>query len=543
MSLGKPRYLLLILIPLLAFSIYSNILHAPLIFDDDMYILNNPLIRSLGNFLSVPWNRYLTFFTFALNYSAGGLNTFGYHFANVIIHILNSLLVYLLVSLTFKTPSMRAREAPLPIALAASFIFAAHPVQTQAVSYITQRFASLAALFYLLAVVLYVKSRLDEVGWSRAFYIGAFASAVLAQLSKEISFTLPVIIALYEFTFFKRGGRSLLKPALFFLTLPIVPLTIFGPSGGDPHDPASFIRSLQVSEIATLSVYEYFITELRVIVTYIRLLFIPAGQNLLYDYPHFYTIFTPAVILSLILLLAILASSFYLYRRSRKGASPLGLLASFGVFWFFITLSIESSVIPIKDVIYEHRLYLPSAGAIIASVSLLFLISEKVRLAGLKWLVIPAVIALSIAAYKRNEVWADKVSLWRDVVNKSPGLTMGYYSLGYALEEKGKITEAMGYNLKALSIDPECKEALYNLGNNYMSLGMLDEAIYNYEEALKISPDDADTHTNLGNALARSGRIDEAIGHYYAALKVNPESEYALRNLEIVLKMNRGQGL
>ena len=148
--------------------IYSGVLNAPFVFDDHLNIETNLKVRSLANFLDLSGARYVTYLSFALNYRLGGLNTFGYHLFNVIIHAANAVFLYLLISLVLR--ALREKvwvpgnqgSAPAGIAFAASLIFLTHPVQTQAVTYITQRFASLAAFFYLLSLMLYVKARLTK---------------------------------------------------------------------------------------------------------------------------------------------------------------------------------------------------------------------------------------------------------------------------------------------------------------------------------------------------------------------------------------------
>ncbi|MEE9613971.1 MAG: hypothetical protein V3W31_03325, partial [Thermodesulfobacteriota bacterium] len=220
--------------------VYSNALSGPFLVDDHIYILKNPEVRSLGNFLDISGTRYVAFLSFALNYAVGGYSPVGYHLVNVVIHVINGLLVWWLALLTFRSPALSGagEDTRLSyfIALGAALIFISHPVQTQAVTYITQRFASLATLFYLLSLALYVKWRLSPELKSRSvFYILSLVSAVLAMKTKEIAFTLPLVIVLYEFTFFGlsfnglRARARFLPLVPFLLTMAIIPLSIFGP--------------------------------------------------------------------------------------------------------------------------------------------------------------------------------------------------------------------------------------------------------------------------------------------------------------------------
>ena len=205
---------------LLGLFAYGNSLHGEFAFDESRHVRDNLAIRDLGAFLGPAGyrlypNRFVGYATFALNYRLGGLDVFGYHLANLVIHLLASLLVYRLVMLLFRTPLVRGSRLAgnsSAVAFVASALFATHPLGTQAVTYIVQRLASLAALLYLLAVVLYLAWRLaaesPEVrGWRRALlYSGMLVASLLAVRTKEIAFTLPAALVLVELLFFPAGG-------------------------------------------------------------------------------------------------------------------------------------------------------------------------------------------------------------------------------------------------------------------------------------------------------------------------------------------------
>jgi tetratricopeptide (TPR) repeat protein len=487
------RYVSLVaffLITITALLIYSNTLHSPFIFDDVWYILDNPKIRNLGNFLDMSGTRYIAFLTFALNYKLGGYNTFGYHLINVTIHIINGFLVYWLVVLTFKTPLMGRTtgnsQLKYFIALSSALIFISHPIHTQAVTYITQRFTSLSTLFYLLSLTLYIKARLTEAAASQKvkwlFYFASLLCAVLAMKTKEISFTLPLIIALYEFTFFNNKIPRIKRFCYLFpflLALSIIPLTYFAPElglGERGADAAEKIRRFNILQLKTLSWHDYLITQFRVIITYLRLLVFPMNQNADYDYPTFHSIFKPQILLSFLFLLFFFAVTVYLFVRSRRTNNDCTLLISFGILWFFITLSVESSIIPIWDVIFEHRLYLPSIGMVIAFSSAVFygFYHAKRRL-GFKIslpvatcvLLLVIAVPLSCATYKRNWVWKDAEAFWGDVVRKSPWNPRAHNNLGLAYVDQGRIYEALEEYEKALSFNPDYAEAHNNLGFVY----------------------------------------------------------------------------
>jgi hypothetical protein len=190
--------------------------------------------------------------------------------------------------------------------------------------------------------------------------------------------------------------------------------------------------------------WEYLFTQFRVIVTYIRLFFFPVNQNLDYDYPIFHSFFAPQVFLSFLFLLVFFGVAVYLLYRSMfnvhystletqnsnletpHSQSGAERLIAFGIVWFFVTLSLESSIVPIFDVIFEHRLYLPSIGLIICFVTLLFMLARRFRtnardpLSGLIVALVVVVCIYSGTAYARNRVRGDEEHFWTDVVSKSP---------------------------------------------------------------------------------------------------------------------------
>ncbi len=577
-------YLHLLLFIVLGLTIYSGVVNAPFVFDDGLYIVDNPPIRDLSSFLDFSGTRYIGLLSFAVNYAIGALDVTGYNLANIGIHIISAFLVYLMILLLGKTPYMAGLLESAPgLPLLAGLVFLTHPVESQAVCYVTQRFASLATLFYLASIVLYIKYRLGVSGRKGRsfggvfFYLLSLAMCILAQKTKEISFTLPVMIVLCEFTFFAwndRGSLARIKAVSpFLLTLLIIPLTLFlvtspdipvpdaaletgagqlevwDEGGGSGSAAASVVRNYQVQELMELSSYEYFSTQLRVIVTYLRLLILPVGQNLLYDYPKYTTIFTLPVLLSLAFLSLFLLAVLLLLVKSRGGRNPVGLLGAFGGLWFFITLSIESSVIPIKHLIFEHRLYLPSIGAIILfSAIVIFLIKRlpvglflKPQRAPLIFTVIITII-LSVATYRRSLVWADELTLWEDVVNKSPGLSTAHNNYAKAVENAGDTVSAMKHYREAVRIRPTFAEAHNNIGRLYYAEGDNVMAVTHYNLALSLNPALAEAHNNIANLYMVRGDNEGALFHYKEALRLRPANSDVLFSIARYYQMNGESG-
>jgi tetratricopeptide (TPR) repeat protein len=506
---------------------YSNTFQVPFVLDDPQQIGENPVIHDLANFFTnssgheyLP-NRFIGNLTFALNYHFGGLNVVGYHVVNLVIHLANALLVYALVRLTLRTPFLAPLSSPLPphsslVPLLASLLFVCHPIQTQAVTYIVQRLTSLATLFYLAALVLHVSWRLARVDGAPVIsrrvppsWLLSLLMAVLAMKTKEIAFTLPLVVLLYEFSFFGRPGRRLLLSlAPLLLTICIIPLGMISlqqTAGEILSEVSSATRDAE-----HLSRAEYLFTQFSVIVTYLRLLVLPINQNLDYDYPISHSLLEPQTLLSLLLLLTILGFATWLWRASNLSRSPDYLhsslftlhssrLIAFGIFWFFITLAVESSVIPIRDVIFEHRVYLPSVGFFIAVAGLSFAALSKwptTRRAALS-IVALIILLFSGATYARNRIWQDWFTLWNDVKKKSPAKTRPYHILGMQYANRGDTARAINEFSLALRLNPRDADAWFNLGQAYTMVGRYHDAALQYENVLRLNPRDEEVQQLL----------------------------------------------
>jgi protein O-mannosyl-transferase len=540
----------IIVIAFLGLSVYSGTFHAPFAFDDLTSITNNTMIRELNNFAFKPDNytedpgRYIGYLSFALNYRFCGLDVTCYHIVNLAIHIINALLIYLLIVLTFRTEILKnsyIAHSSGWIALFTAALFAVHPVETQAVTYIVQRLASLATMFYLFALISYIKARsyfgLKGSSWRRVagYYLLSIVFALLSMKTKEIAFTLPIVIAFYEFYFF--GGRTRTK-LLFLLPmlimLAVIPIGILHShrSAGD------LLSDINAATTASdLPRWDYLLTEFSVVVTYLRLLLLPVGQNLDYDYPISHSLFEPRVLSSLFILLGMLGAALLFLLMSGKGKDTAPRLASFGILWFFITLSVESSFIPIKDVIFEHRAYLPSIGIFMA-VACLGAMAARAWPALTKVMTVTAasvVLVLAVAAYERNTVWGSELSLWSDIAKKSPNKVRPHNNLGIAYAINGMTDQEIEQYKIAIGIAPDYPEAHYNLGNAYFLKGMMDMAIEEFKTEIKVDPDHPLVHNDLGNAYVAKGMLDNAIAEYRAALQQNPGNRDAQYNLGFTL--------
>jgi tetratricopeptide (TPR) repeat protein len=558
----------LALIVVMAICAYSNTFFVPFILDDEASIIRNEIIKNLGMFFEHGYSfsptRFIGYLTFALNHSVHGLHLAGYHIVNLLIHIGNGLLVYALVTSMFRTPLFKygdrepgivdgagAASRLLPvIPFLVALLFVCHPIQTQAVTYIVQRLTSLATLFYLSSVLLYLRWRLAlEAGESfmskRVLPAWLLAStlAFLAMKTKEIAFTLPFMVLLAEFCCFGRPTRRVL---VLLVPLFLVSLTLIMALLGPDLSAESLLANVNTATESnlTLSRGTYLVTQFSVIVTYLRLLVLPVNQNLDYDYPISRSLLEPRALLSLLFLLALAGAAVFLWRgkigtgdqgpgTGQQTNSGLCRLAGFGIFWFFLTLIVESSVIPLLDVIFEHRLYLPSVGFFITVVCLLAIISR--RLPVMEKLLLPGVVAIAFvlagATYARNLVWKDWITLWSDVVAKSPGKARPHNVLGIGYINQNRNEKAIHEFQTAIALNLNYMEAYFNYGVALNGMGLYDEAITVYRKALKLAPYDADIYNDLGENYARKGDMNQAVVNFSAAVNLKPRSVHMRRNL------------
>lgn len=547
-----------LLILFLGIVLYSHILHSPFVFDDSSAIKENETIKSFSHALGdIANTRYLANLSFSINYLVGGLNPFGYHLINNIIHIMNGLLVFyfvLLISITpfFTTKTKSAHHSYRRIAFFVSFLFLVHPIQTQAVTYIVQRATSMATMFYLLSLIFYIRWRIqsnERRGRFKdlIFYFFSILFAVIAMKTKEISFTLPVIIILSELLFFTEKSEGHNHPSLWrrmaylfplLLTMLIIPYSVM-----NFHAPIESIAQdldLHSRETANISRQDYLFTQFRVIMTYLRLLIFPVNQNIDHAYPVYSSFFQLPVLLSFILLLLILCMSFFLLYWSRlsdrfsQTFNHHARLIAFGIFWFFITLSVESSIIPIRDVMVEHRLYLPSIGFLMAAV---LLIDSCIPHKAAKIVVMCAlVMSLSAATYSRNSVWKDPQTLWQDVITKTPDNARAYNNLGVAYKNSGEFEKAIEQFEKSLQSDRHYIAVYFNLGDIHYRRGEYDDAVQLLEYALGLNPA-SQLHLDILNKLGRTysamDQTDNAIAVFQKAITVLPSAIAPYNNLAV----------
>ena len=530
-----------LLIFCLGLVIYSNALRSPFQFDDVDFIVRNHNIKNVSNLLLI-WEfmptRFIDFFSLAWNYHFTGLDVFGYHLFNLSVHLMASLLVFWFVQLIFSTPAMkedRLAEYKKEIALFVSLIFLVHPVQVESVTYIHQRSTCLAGLFYLSSLCLYITARLWWINdkfplQRRILYILAVMVALVGMFTKENTITLPLTILLFEFYFLRIGQQTKWQQTVpFLMTLPIIPFTMF------LTKPITLLHIQKLGDVPIRGWY-YFLTQLNVKVTYLRLFFLPLRQNFDYDYPISRGLFELPTLISLVMLTLILVMAVKIFRRYR--------LLSFAIFWFILVLLPESSFIPQPDVMVEHRLYLSLVGLCIFLVcSVYYILSARSR----KILVILLgiiIISFSWLTFKRNAIWMDEISLWSDTISKSSGKARPYNERGNAYAVKGNYAQAILDFNKAIEIDAGMHSShrnplhsysiaariFYNRANVYQKMGNLEEAISDYGRSIEINSLNPRAYNNRATIYMIKNEDDQALKDLDQAIKCDPNFVLAYSN-------------
>lgn len=517
------------IVALAALAAYSNSFRVPLLLDDSAAITTNPAVRSLAGALAPPpgtpvSGRPLLSLTFALNYAAGGLQVGGYHAINLLVHVLCALVLMGLVRRTLEGPVLSGRfgaDSRL-LSLLVAVLWAVHPLQTEAVTYVSQRAESLMALFYLLTLYLFA---VGQGSPRRSAWLAASVLACLmGALTKEIIATAPLLVLLYDRTFCAGSLRSALRMRWrYYLALASSWVLLAALSAGHGNRGVGFGTGV--------GPWDYALTSCRSLATYLRLALWP--HPLVFDY-GMEIVRRPADVwpqaLFLAALLAIAAAA--LVRRPAAG---------FLFAWFFVVLAPTTSIVPVAaQPIAEHRAYLPLAAVACALVLGLYRACGRRYVAPLA----AAALLLGFLAHQRNGVYRSEASIWTDTLAKRPGNARAHCAYGFVLSKApGSLPEAIAQYREAVRLDPGYVDAHVKLGIALAQTpGSLQEAVAQLREALRLDPRYVRAHDNLGTALAgMPGRLPEAISEFEAALKINPRDAQAHNDLGLALAETPGR--
>ena len=544
--------MLLVILTVIGVLIYANTLNSPFVLDDGDFILEDAGIRitdlSAQELLDAardgkPRHRLLPNMSWAVNYYFGQYHVVGYHVVNIMIHLMTAVFLFLFFHITFKQHFLDQKtnnNQTLPvnaalIAFFAALIWMAHPIQTNAVTYICQRMASMVAMFFILTLLLYIKGRLSLMASGKltiracTWFAAALLAGACAMASKQNAGMLPLVIFLYEWFFFQNLNTRWIRQKLVWLVpvIIIIGALAFIYMGENPVE-----RIISSYNRRTFTLPERLFTECRVVIYYISLLVYPGSDrfNLEHDFPISGSFAHPSTTwLSVTALLALLGLAVYKSKTDR--------LAAFCIFWFFINLLIESSVIGL-EIIFEHRTYIPSMLPAAWVATAVFRQAHSVRRATVCFIVLIAI--LTAGTVKRNHVWQNDVSILQDCVTKSPQKLRPLTNLGVAFYQKGDYRTALHIFQKALKtksmIKKDLKFDVYdNIGLVYSKLNQDEKAIDFFTMALLIKPDYSKSHINLANLYLRQNKLDKAVTHFKAGLKSDPKNTEARIGLGIAL--------
>lgn len=501
---------------------YGNSFHAPFVFDGKELIEGQAANQAWPPLaLRQPGVRRIGIYTFALDRLWCGGALWGYHLTNLAIHAAAAGLLYGIVRRTLSGDRFGPRYAAHAggLALAAALLWALHPLQTQSVTYLYQRFESLMGLFFLAGLYCFVRAQ--ATSRARWWYAATVGCWLLATGTKEVAAMFPFVLLWYDRVFVARSWRELLTRR--WLLYGFMSLVL---AGG-----AAYVVSLRagyqsggVLFVDKVTPWEYARSQPGVVLQYLRLAFWPTGQCLDYAWPvarGFSAIALPILVIG-----GLLAATIWAVFR-RPAWSFLGG-------WFFLILVPTSSVFPIIDLAYEHRMYLPlaalSVAVVMASYRLAaharrhgFALATNERLAVLGGL---AALLLGGATWMRNEAYRSEIAIWTDAATKAPHGARAYYNLAHAWEDTGEVDTAVAAYRRALSLDPGDVASLNNLANLLLAIQPA-EAVQLYRKAVQIAPQNASYRNSLARALAASGKPDEAIGQCQEALRLEPKSAEA----------------
>jgi Tfp pilus assembly protein PilF len=481
--------------------VYRHSFDAPFIYDDFNAITNNASIHSLSAAWHTPVEstlsgRPIVRFSLAINYQLGELNPRGYHAFNFALHVINALLLFGIIR---RTPSLKYAQL---LAMGVATVWALHPLQTEAVIYVTQRTELLMAMFFLLT--LYASIRAFNSPDIKHWPVIAIIACALGMASKEVMVGAPLVVLLYDRLFFAGGlkQRPRFYAALAVTWIILIGLMVLEPRG----ESAGFALGINVME--------YLATQASVIWHYIRLCVWPTGQTICYDWP-IQSNLAGALVGGLLLLALLIASLVGCVKRYR--------IAVLGV-WFFFILAPTSSIVPIvTEIAAERRMYLPSAA-------LIMLVWLAISRCGRAAVPIGCIVALSAAWMTNQRVldYKSEITIWRDAAQKSPHSLVAHSSLATALFNAGHIDKGITVLQNARDLDhPDTlvHARMYsNLSGAFLLKHQDSQAQRAARFAIEIAPDMGSAHINLGIALRRMQRIDESLAALRKGLQLLPDS-------------------
>ena len=453
---------------------YANSLNGAFLFDDTTRIVNNTNVHGLGRPDRIVYSRRpVVDLTLALNYTAGELDPRGYHLVNIAIHLLAGMVLFGLVRRTLLLDRLRADygDAAPWLAMVIALLWTVHPLQTQCVNYITQRAESLMGLFYLLTVYCVLRGACSRHGlW---WYAAAIIASVLGMASKAVMVTVPIVVLLYDWLFLSPSLRAAFRKHWpLYAGLCVTWLVL---AGAGVVNGVLAIGNVSGATVGFgydgISPLEYLATQPSVIVHYLCLSLVPYALCLDYDWPVARTV--AEIVPYAMFVAGLLLLTVWLLVRRR-------CVAFLGV-WFFVILAPTSSFIPIKDLAFEHRMYVPLAAVVtlvvLGTYRVLRAMVERRRLPSGAARVIRIVLPIAVAGVfcgltaARNLDYRTPLAMWSDVAEKRPNSARAWYNKALALRQEGRFEESIAPLERAAELAPKMWLVHDHLGQSYAQSG------------------------------------------------------------------------
>ena len=517
---SKPLVLLLCVatIVLAGIAAYSNTMSVPFLFDDIGRIVDETAIRTVWppTVAMQNSNRPFAHYTFALNYAWHGYDVWGYHAVNLGIHVFCALFLFGFARSTLRRCAPKYSEYADLIAFSIAIVWVVHPLNTQAVTYIVQRLESLMGLAYLATLYFFAKSQESRRTW--AWLLCSVGTCAFGMGCKEVMVSAPLIVLWYDRAFIAKSWRDLIDSRKYYY---VMLACTWGVLAWSMLHYQSDYANGTLWKVEGLSSWTYLLSQSTVIVHYLSLAFWPSAQCVYPTWPVSHSILEvlPQVAFIAGLILMTIWAVRYRPRWSFLGGC------------FFLILAPTSSVIPIKDLAFEHRMYLPLAALV--SFTFVGLFEAVCRLGVGKLLAwrlelataLLAATALGNTAFERNKVYVSEVSVWKDTLIKAPRNVSVWVGLGGILAKEKKYEEAREHFAQALEVSPSDSNANASYAGLLIELGEYELAGKHLSTALKTNAGNLDAITNMGHLQSRLGNFSAASKCFEAAIQNAPNDE------------------
>jgi len=570
------------LLALLCLIVYYNSLSNGFVYDDYGVIVENKYINQPGRLFAALFTpsyykfagleasyRPVATLSYFLIHAIADSNPFYYHLASLILHALNAILVYWLANLILHQRLQ---------ALIAAVLFACHPVLSEAVNCISFNDDLLAAFFFMLALIGYIRIKSGEFSANIRGYSLTLLFYILGLLSKEMAITLPAMVLLYDLVLrdghrparnIKQRLRIVRERKYFYIGFMAVSLIYLGIRFFVLYNPRESLKA------SAGSLIERIIYLPEHIFSFIKLTLYPGNLNADYVYSYPNSFFEMGNLIGAAAVLTLVGGAFLIHRYSKA--------VSFGIGWFLITLAPVYNLVEIYHPLAERYLYLPIIGfclvvAVAVNAAAKRCFNKPLAVYAATLIPVAVIVSLYAAAtIKRNLVWRNNFVLWSKTVQRSPnslvargGLGMAYlsrgkledaaaqfemaiqlnprdhkayYNLGLVYHQKGDLTKALEYFKRSVALNPQSVQAHYNLATIYLQQRLWDLAIRHYVKVNALDPEIAMAHYNLGMAYAMQGKLPSAVSEWQKVLQLDPHNPLAKKNLAKAQRMMKRSGV